>query len=144
MYLAVLAGGGDTQQIVDVVGHELKIGFFSELLRFSGREVVVWEGGVQGGNKMEESLPLYGVTQSHTGLVLGAGTPGERPGVSSRRAGVGVAAVTTGRRAESLQGVSRPSILASKLFEKLLLRGNHLTGVALNPSNYFGVTGLEK
>lgn len=144
VYLAVLAGGGDTQQIVDVVGHELKIRFFSELLRFSGREVVVWEGGVQGGNKMEESLPRYGVTQSHTGLVLGAGTSGEGPGVSSRRAGVGVAAVPTGRRAESLQGVSRPSILASKLFEKLLLRGNHLTGVALNPSNYFGVTGLEK
>ena len=66
VYLAVLARGGDAQKIVDVVGHELKaiihfnsnptfkslshlkIRFFSELLRFSGREVIVWEGGVQG------------------------------------------------------------------------------------------------
>ena len=82
---------------------------------------------------MEESLPLYGVTQSHAGLVLGAGTSGERSGVSSRGAGVRVAPVTAARRTESLKGVGRPSILASKLFEKLLLRGNHLTGVTLNP-----------
>lgn len=145
VYLAVLARGGDTQQIVDVVGHELKIRFFSELLRFSGREVVVREGGVQGGNEMEESPTLYGVT-GHAGLVLGAGTSGERSGVSSTSRGAGerVAAVTAGGWRESLQCVGRPSILASKLFEKLLLRGNHLTGVALNPSNYFGVTGLEK
>ena len=102
--LAVLARGRDTQEVVDVVGHELEVRFLRELVGFRGGKVVVGKGRIESGDEGEESLPVDGVAQDVAGLVLGAGAAREGPGVAvSWRHGVGVASVSVLRRRQRLQ-----------------------------------------
>jgi len=145
VYLAVLAWGGDAQQVVNVVGHKLEVRLLRELVGFRRGKVVVGERSIESRDEREERLPVDGVAQGGAGLVLGAGAAGEGPGVAvPRRHGVRVAPVSILRRRQGLQCAWGASVFSSKLLVQLLLCCNHFTGIALNPSNYTSISGLHE
>ena len=117
-----------------MINSYLQVWFFSELFGFGCWEVVVRKGGVHCGDEVEEGLPVDGVTEGHGGgLIFGAGAPGEWPGVLARGHGVGVTSVPVLGRGQRLQSGGRAARLHRKLLVQLLLCGDHLAGVTLDP-----------
>ena len=114
----------------------LKVWFFCELLGFSWGKVIVGKGGVQSRDEMEQSFPVYRVAERSRGLVLWARAAREMARVARVARRRGVAAVAVRGRGQRLQRARRPAVLARKLLVQLLLRGDHLTRVTLDPNVY--------
>ena len=81
---------------------------------------------------MEQRLPGDGVAEDPHPLVLRAGAAGERPAVGG--GGEGVAAVAGGGRGQRLHRPRGPP--PGELLVLLLLRADHLAGVALDPATH--------
>ena len=119
----------------------LKTRFFTELGSFGVAEVVVDKGRVQRRQEVEESLPRDDVTQDRRlvtrDVLVAAVRRRHRPSPLPRAKAVAAESVL-GRR-ESIEGVRRSALgLRIELLVQLLVRADHLAGVALDPENRLG------